>query len=492
MSFNEFVQECTQAFHNAKLYNQTGSDVFNYAITLQETLESELKKLVENKVVTEEDAAIPDLGPIPEGSEPEATPNGSDQEDNDEQEDNEEEDEEEEEEDEEDEEDEDDAKTRKRNKRLNRAEKVDATANSMNPRRKRGRPPRVDTPMEMRIKNVIKGLRRVKDENNNSKVKEFDKLPDPKAVPHYYTMIQQPISIEMVKKRIKRREYKTFDSFRNDLRLLFSNARQFHGPSSHLYHDAYQLEAEAEKLADAELKKSEDELRDEIYPTQGRNAKDARIPVRLIEYKGESYRVGDWVHLTNPNDPSKPIVGQIHRTWRTGEGEYWVNVCWFYRPEQTVHSVYRKFYKDEVFKTGQYRDHRIEEVIEKCFVMFVTRFHRGRPKGYAGKKVYVCESRYNEDKKEMNKIKTWKSCIPDEVRGTDYEMDLFEGKQMQPIKVASPIAHLLPPDAPENPSVLPKAKMGVENAPPIVGAVYKGEKDVSIPKGCSNVSLTFI
>lgn len=35
---------------------------------------------------------------------------------------------------------------------------------ALDPRRKRGRPPRVDNPMEMRIKNVLKGIRRVKDE----------------------------------------------------------------------------------------------------------------------------------------------------------------------------------------------------------------------------------------------------------------------------------------------------------------------------------------
>jgi len=182
---------------------------------------------------------------------------------------------------------------------------------------------------------------------------------------------------------------------------------------------------------------------------------------------------GDWIHIINPNDPNKPTVGQIFRTWKDHEGQIWINACWYYRPEQTVHWAEKKFYADEVVKTGQYRDHHIDEVLSKCFVMFFTRYSRGRPKGVDEKKcpIYVCESRYNEIEKHFNKIKTWKSCIPDEVRGQDYELDAFEKQQVLK-KLPSPILHLLPENAHED-SPLPDAKMGVENAPPIIGAVFK-------------------
>ena len=35
--------------------------------------------------------------------------------------------------------------------------------------------------------------------------------------------------------------------------------------------------------------------------------------VDQISYKGSLYRIGDYVHLANPDDTSKPIVGQIYR-----------------------------------------------------------------------------------------------------------------------------------------------------------------------------------
>lgn len=130
-------------------------------------------------------------------------------------------------------------------------------------------------------------------------------------------------------------------------------------------------------------------------------------------------------------------------------------------------------------KTGQYRDHNIEEVVDRCFVMFFTRFNKGRPRGFPpDKEVYVCESRYNEEKHKLNKIKTWASCLPDEVRERDYEMDLFDVPRKMK-KVSSPIKHLLPANAKETDD-LPKPTWGVENAPPIVGAVHRRPREANV------------
>src|ERR1700742_4606027 len=38
-----------------------------------------------------------------------------------------------------------------------------------------------------------------------------------------------------------------------------------------------------------------------------------------VEYKGMNYTIGDWVHLANPDDPSRPIVAQIFKTWTSDE-----------------------------------------------------------------------------------------------------------------------------------------------------------------------------
>ena len=207
---------------------------------------------------------------------------------------------------------------------------------------------------------------------------------------------------------------------------------------------------------------------------------EGRLPLpNGISHNGLIWKVGDWVHIQNPNDVTKPIVAQLYRTWQDNEGQKWVNACWYYRPEQTVHQHEKHFYPNEVVKTGQYRDHHIDEVVDRCFVMFTTRYSRGRPRGFpTDKEVYVCDSRYNEEKHKLNKIKTWASCLPDEVRDKDYEMDLFEG-QKRVKKVPSPLLHMLKEGANEI-DELPKPRWGVDNAPPIVGAVYKGPRDENV------------
>lgn len=190
-------------------------------------------------------------------------------------------------------------------------------------------------------------------------------------------------------------------------------------------------------------------------------------------------RSGDWVHLYNSNDPMKPIVAQIYRVWQDKAGKQWINACWYYRPEQTVHRATKHFHKNEVMKTGQYRDHRVDDIEDRCFVMFHTRYHKGRPRGFpTDKSVYICEARYNEQTHVFNRIKTWTSCLPDEVREKDYQMDLYD----VPLKVKkelTPIAHLLRPDAKET-DPLPKPTTGSKDMPPTVGAVHMRPREPNV------------
>lgn len=165
--------------------------------------------------------------------------------------------------------------------------------------------------------------------------------------------------------------------------------------------------------------------------------------------------------------------------WQENNGQKFVNACWYYRPDQTVHHFQKHFFPQEVFKSGQYRDHPAEDVLDKCFVMYITRFFKGRPRGFpSDKSAYVCDTRYNETESRFRKIKTWSSCVPEESRGKDYQMDLFPTPMPQ-TRMDSPIKHLLRPDAkPTDP--LPKATWGHVNSPPIVGAVHCRPRDPQV------------
>jgi chromatin structure-remodeling complex subunit RSC1/2 len=325
------------------------------------------------------------------------------------------------------------------------------------------------TPTQARIEAILKGLRRFKNDHGHLRINHFERLPDKSELPEYYEVIRNPIALDIIKKKHKRKKYLSVDQAMQDLELMFNNAMVFNEEGSEIYQDADELLKQARILADQEKAKPDDNFRDE----------DGKLPLDYIEHRGELWRVGDWVHIRNPNDLSKPIVAQIYRTWSDTSGQKWINACWYYRPEQTVHRFDKHFYENEVVKTGQYRDHRIEDVEDRCFVMFITRYPRGRPRGFPpDKAIYVCESRYNEETFRFNKIKTWTSCLPDEVRDRDYEMDLFD-VPLNMRKVPSPIKHLLQADAKETDD-LPKPTWRSPNAPPLIGAVHRRPREPNV------------
>ncbi|KAH7369930.1 hypothetical protein BKA65DRAFT_8698 [Rhexocercosporidium sp. MPI-PUGE-AT-0058] len=465
--FKDYIRDFALICHNAQVYNRPSALVYSDAVALRGLFKAELQKLVDDSTITAEDAELPDLGEIPEVEDsPPPLPEDEEQELD------EDDDEDEEEEDDDDSDDDRPRRNRKKNRRSSATVKRDGKGedggkDDPESQKKRGRPPKVHTPMEARINSVLKGLRKFRhDGGGDLKILAFERLPDKSQMPEYYQEIKNPIAMDLIKKKAKRKKYHSVDQALKDLELMFENAKLYNLEDSQVYKDAVDLQKEARILAEQEKKKPDSDFVDD----------DGRLPVPEILHNNEIWKVGDWIHLTNPNDVTKPIVAQIYRTWQDPKGEKWINACWYYRPEQTVHRYEKHFFENEVVKTGQYRDHKIEEVVDRCFVMFFTRFNKGRPRGFPkDKEVYVCEARYNEEKFKLNKIKTWASCVPDEVRDKDYEMDLFDVPRKMK-KVPSPIKHLLREDAKED-DPLPKPTWGAPNAPPIVGAVHKRPRE---------------
>ena len=451
------VREFALIPYNAQVYNRPESGAYVDAVEVKRVLENQLKVMANRGIIKDEEAKLPYLGEIPEPDDPveEAV-------------------EEEESDDEESGEESDDSrgkkKGRSRARKLSNSKDEAERIAEIEARKKRGRPPRVDTPMEARIKNIMKAIRRPKLQGGVLKISHFDRLPDKEVMPEYYTEIQNPIAMDTIKKRLKRKKYQTVEQFVKDLDLMFENAKRFNEDESQIYNIAVELQEETQKTANEQISKPDTDFVDE----------EGRVPLpNGVMHNGELYKVGDWVHIQNVNDLTKPIPTQIYRTWQDASGTKFVNACWYYRPEQTVHRFDKHFFENEVVKTGQYRDHQVDEIVDRCFIMFHTRFGKGRPRNFPqDKEIYVCESRYNEEKHTFNHIKTWASCLPDEVRDKDYEMELYqEPKRMK--KQPSPIAYLLKEEQKDTDD-LPKPVWGADNAPPKIGAVHKRPRDVKV------------
>lgn len=194
-NFSEFVRDCALIPHNAQTYNRPEAGAYQDAIVIKGLMEKELQQLVEQNIISSEVAILPDLGEIPP-----ASPRPLEEE-----EDEDEEDDEDDEEDDVDDSDDDGGKRKKKRgprslAAIQKREKDDGQkVNELDPRKRRGRPPRVDTPMEARIKAVLKGIRKHKNSAGQIMIHQFEKLPDKTAMPEYYQEIREPIAIELIK-----------------------------------------------------------------------------------------------------------------------------------------------------------------------------------------------------------------------------------------------------------------------------------------------------
>lgn len=338
---------------------------------------------------------------------------------------------------------------------------------------KRGRPPAIDFPYVQRMRNIVKHVRKSHLPHSKETVTaQLEKLPNKADYPGYYERIANPVSFEDILKKVKGRKYKDFNSFHDDVMLMVSNFKMSHSNDVLALSKLELFEMVYKEAAQNELARP-----DRDFIPEG----EFRYPIEDAVYNNIRYKIGDWVHILNPNEGAKPIIGQIFKIWKTTSGEIWFNACWYFRPEQTVHRADRLFYKNEVVKSGHYRDHRLEEITGRCYVVHFTRYQRGDPifevdekDEYAPKDqgpLYVCEFRYNENDKIFNKIRTWRACLPEEIRDIEEKTKPIAGRRF--FKFESPLKKLLPAGATPN-DPIPEAKMGDENAPPLVGAVYLG------------------
>lgn len=338
---------------------------------------------------------------------------------------------------------------------------------------RRGRPPIIDKPYETRIKAILKQFKKLRhpEDESFSLTAHFERLPD-KNMESYYDVVANPISLHEIRVKVRSRKYSLVDQFLSDLSLMFDNAKHYFGRNqgSQVYQDMALFEQQAQAIIQVEMLKSDQELLEaNITGTEG-----LKTPLDSVEVNGYLYKIGDWVLILNPNDANKPTAGQIFRLWSTEDGTQYTNVCWYIRPEQTCHRYDRLFYSNEVCKTGEYRDHLATDIVGPCYVFFLTHYQKGDlPQGLVpdGCPWFICEFRYNANSHIFNRIRTWKACLPDEIRHIEQPIvPIHEPRKL--IKYDSPIKHLLLPHATTDMEIPPPQPGVSKNGPPIVGSVY--------------------
>ncbi|GAA5908307.1 hypothetical protein JCM8208_000372 [Rhodotorula glutinis] len=298
-------------------------------------------------------------------------------------------------------------------------------------------------------------------------------VPDRAARPDYYQLVDRPLSLNSIEANVHAGVYGSPEAFDQDLHHLFSIAKLFIRPDSPgtVYSDLMVLQRLYQELTkqvspsvrsaiiddaaalasvgagpgNVQHAKGDESAVGTDFKSRATTRPTTKDKVFLdgINFKGDFLKTGDWVHLLNPDNPGKPIIAQIWKTYKRPESaQRCLSVCWYYRPEETVHPASRTFYENEVFKTGVFVDHVVEDFVDRCFVMFFTKYTRGRPRAPAwtpAMPLYVCEFRYKDDVKAFKKIKSWSSCVPEEMRKHEYEFEPYPDDRVDTLhKIKSP------------------------------------------------------
>ena len=84
-------------------------------------------------------------------------------------------------------------------------------------------------------------IRYYKTNKGDALAEPFLSLPSKRELPDYYQSIAQPISLNIIRKKLKNSEYTETSALFTDLNLMFENCKTYNRPESRLYKDACKL-----------------------------------------------------------------------------------------------------------------------------------------------------------------------------------------------------------------------------------------------------------
>ncbi|WVF67895.1 hypothetical protein IAT40_002656 [Kwoniella sp. CBS 6097] len=299
-----------------------------------------------------------------------------------------------------------------------------------------------------RIRAVVDAVAAYRDQRGHRLAEVLDILPLHADVP--YLSFHGSISFASIQDLARSGQYTTLRDFDIQMTQLFEKARRYFHDGSAEYGSVLVLQRLYNALTavypmplPASGIPSPSPTLFASLPAGPGNARSLHETTQELKAGAAEEEIGDYVHLINPDDATRPIIGQIFKTFVPTKGyrTHHVTVCWYFRPEQTVHTPDRRFYEREVFKTGHFCDHPVEDILEKISVQFYVKYIRGRPRAgeyYPGWPIYICHSRFNDREYLTVRIKNWNSCIPDELRQTEFMSVIPYERNIEVPMVSSP------------------------------------------------------
>ncbi|VDN08170.1 unnamed protein product [Thelazia callipaeda] len=147
--------------------------------------------------------------------------------------------------DEEDEEDDDEERTKKksRKERGRKRRHIDEDDDEQ-PRRKKASPE-----MFSLLTKLYEALIKYRTSSGKELAAAFEQLPSRRELPDYYEIIEKPMDLNKVKRKIKDGKYHSVQDMGNDVRLLCGNARKYNIDGSEIFNDSVLLEVLWNKIS---------------------------------------------------------------------------------------------------------------------------------------------------------------------------------------------------------------------------------------------------
>ncbi|KAJ3189187.1 hypothetical protein HDU85_002812 [Gaertneriomyces sp. JEL0708] len=97
---------------------------------------------------------------------------------------------------------------------------------------------------------VFESIRHYKDASGRLLAEPYLVIPPKSLFPDYDQVIKRPIALNAIKARLEAGKYKTVQLFRDEIELVFENAKTYNQPQSRIYRDALFLQNKARKEID--------------------------------------------------------------------------------------------------------------------------------------------------------------------------------------------------------------------------------------------------
>ena len=136
-----------------------------------------------------------------------------------------------------------------------------------------------------------------------------------------------------------------------------------------------------EALRQTKLLKEQQEDQQQQQQQQSQETQSLEGNESLTTSNEQTYRVGEYVYLSNDDKDLNPAIICIDKLWTNEQGQQMCYGVVFLYPSETYHVSTRKFLEKEVFKSDTYQRVPLATIKSRCCVLNIRDYLKYKPEG---------------------------------------------------------------------------------------------------------------